>query len=88
MNKEFQNWFDKYLDIQQFSLPATPLEEKIAEAAWKAAQQEINKEEYDYLLWFFVNADFGPADGDVRFGLEEWYKEETKKKVPKTLKHE
>ena len=26
----------------------------------------ITKEEYDYLVWFYSNVDFGPAGEDVR----------------------
>lgn len=29
--------------------------------------------ELDYLRWFYDNADFGPADGDVRHYLNEQY---------------
>jgi hypothetical protein len=33
----------------------------------------ITKEEYDYLLWFYSNADFGPVDEDVRDILNSEY---------------
>lgn len=29
--------------------------------------------ELDYLRWFYGNADFGPADSDVRYYLNEIY---------------
>ena len=41
--------------------------------------------EYDFLLWFFENADFGPADCDVRNIMYEQYEKETGKIPPKTL---
>lgn len=28
---------------------------------------------YDYLLWFYQNADLGPADGDVRRRMEKQF---------------
>lgn len=34
----------------------------------------ISKEEYDYLTWFFSAADFGPADDDVRYFMNEDYR--------------
>jgi len=33
----------------------------------------ISKEEYDYLRWFYVNADFGPSDEDVRYIYDRQY---------------
>ena len=38
--------------------------------------------ELEYLQWFFVNSDFGPADGDVRLLMEEQFTKETGKQVP------
>lgn len=34
---------------------------------------EVDKAEYDYLLWFFTSADFGPAHGDVMLYMNEQY---------------
>ena len=45
----------------------------------------MDKEELEYLLWFFSNADFGPADEDVRQLMEQEYTEETGKPVPENL---
>lgn len=39
-------------------------------------------EELEYLRWFYKNADFGPADGDVRFYMENDFIKETGKKPP------
>ena len=39
--------------------------------------------ELEYLKWFFQNADFGPADCDVKCGLEECFEKETGMLVPK-----
>lgn len=36
----------------------------------------------EWLEWFYGNADFGPADDDVRFSLAEQFKEETGKELP------
>ena len=43
---------------------------------------EEKQAEYDYLRWFAINADFGPADEDVRHYLRERYEKETGKPVP------
>jgi len=45
----------------------------------------MTKEEQEYLLWFFQNTDFGPADSDVRFIMENEYYSKTGKEVPMTL---
>lgn len=39
--------------------------------------------ELDYLKWFAANADFGPADGDVRDDLKNRFVKETGQRVPK-----
>lgn len=39
-------------------------------------------EELEYLQYFFSEADFGPADDDVRYIIKEAYKAETGKEVP------
>ena len=39
-------------------------------------------DELEYLRWFYKNADFGPADGDVRFYMEGDFIRETGKKPP------
>lgn len=38
--------------------------------------------ELEFLTWFFINADFGPADSDVRMELQEEFTEKTGKAVP------
>jgi len=38
--------------------------------------------ELEYLTWFRVNADFGPADGDVQDDMSERFMEETGKNLP------
>ena len=38
--------------------------------------------ELEYLKWFRINADFGPADGDVRYEMHRQFEKETGKKVP------
>ena len=38
--------------------------------------------ELEYLRFFCANADFGPADDDVRHILEEQFESETGKRVP------
>jgi hypothetical protein len=38
--------------------------------------------ELEFLLYFYQNADFGPADADVRYCLNENFKEETDKELP------
>jgi len=38
--------------------------------------------ELEYLKWFRINADFGPADGDVKDNLNECFMDETGKNLP------
>lgn len=38
--------------------------------------------ELEYLKWFRVNADFGPATGDVVDELNAWFMESTGKNLP------
>jgi hypothetical protein len=40
-------------------------------------------DELEYLRWFKVNADFGPADSDVHQIMDEQYTKDTGKPVPK-----
>lgn len=44
--------------------------------------------EYQYLLWFWDNADFGPSDGDVRYYMNEEYEKRTGNPVPDGYKSE
>ena len=39
--------------------------------------------ELEWLKWFCVYADFGPADGDVRQYLQDRFEQKTGKIVPK-----
>lgn len=38
--------------------------------------------EIEYLTWFRVNADFGPADGDVQDEMTDRFIKETGKNLP------
>lgn len=38
--------------------------------------------ELEFLQWFYANADFGPADDDVRYILEAEFVKETGKNLP------
>ncbi len=38
--------------------------------------------ELEWLKWFYQNADFGPADDDVRTTMKCWFKEKTGKDLP------
>lgn len=38
--------------------------------------------EFEYLKWFRCNADFGPADSDVKLLMNEQFERETGKRVP------
>lgn len=44
--------------------------------------------ELEWLKWFFQNADFGPAHGDVMLSLQEQFEEAMKKRVPENYKYE
>ncbi len=48
----------------------------------------MGDEGYEYLLWFFQRADFGPADGDVRLVMQREYEREKGKRVPKAYRLE
>jgi hypothetical protein len=39
--------------------------------------------ELEYLKWFRVNADFGPADSDVKDAMDWQFMRETNKNLPK-----
>jgi hypothetical protein len=45
---------------------------------------EVNEraDELEYLIWFFQNADFGPADSDVRLAMNQGFVEATGKALP------
>ena len=43
---------------------------------------------FEYLHWFFVNADFGPAHEDIMNFYQEQYVKDTGKQVPKGYKYE
>jgi len=38
--------------------------------------------ELEYLKWFRINVDFGPADSDVIYAMNEEFKKETGKDIP------
>lgn len=38
--------------------------------------------ELEYLRWFYSEADFGPADSDVRSNIDDAFKRETGKDLP------
>lgn len=42
----------------------------------------------EFLMWFYCNADFGPADSDVRYYLKEKFMRETGKALPVGFKNE
>lgn len=41
-----------------------------------------------WLEWFWREADFGPADGDVRQMLEDQYEKETGRTIPQNWKND
>lgn len=49
---------------------------------------EVDRDEYDWLVWFAQSADFGPADDDVRAAMAEDYESETGRKVPASWRGE
>ena len=49
---------------------------------------DMEKDELEYLRWFAANADFGPADGDVKAYMREMYEARTGKKVPPSWRDE
>jgi hypothetical protein len=44
--------------------------------------------ELEWLQWFYVNCDFGPAHGDVMLSLREYFTESTGKSVPDGYREE
>lgn len=44
--------------------------------------------ELEYLRWFYDNADFGPAHGDVMLMLQKSFESETGLEVPSNYKYE
>ena len=47
--------------------------------------ESMNREkatELEYLQWFYGAADFGPADGDVRYLMDQEFREQTGKDLP------
>ena len=54
----------------------------------RSGDKSVTQAEYDWLLWFFQRADFGPADGDVRIMLEDQYEKETGRTIPSAYKCE
>ena len=45
-------------------------------------EKNVYATDQEFLEWFFCNADFGPADGDVRLIMMEEFEEQTGKLVP------
>ena len=43
--------------------------------------------ELEWLTWFIQNADFGPADGDVKREMRAEFQEKTGKRLPKGWDH-
>ena len=44
--------------------------------------------ELEYLKWFRLNADFGPADGDVKDIMDQQFQKETGKRLPEGWERE
>lgn len=44
--------------------------------------------ELEWLRWFYQEADFGPADSDVRFYMATAFKQETGKELPEGYEEE
>jgi hypothetical protein len=59
-------------------LPSTPVERTVTVAKKKKEKAT----ELEFLQWFYVNVDFGPAHGDVIYTLKESFKDETGKDLP------
>lgn len=60
------------------------------EECFEGMRQEfmLQRAERQWLEWFFVNADFGPADGDVRQMLQEQYEKKTGQTIPPNYRQE
>jgi len=44
--------------------------------------------ELEYLQWFYANADFGPADSDVRDIMNQEFVQDTEKELPEGYEDE
>lgn len=53
-------------------------------------QEERNKkiDEHSFLLFFYQEADFGPADSDVREGIKDDFRREFGRDVPEGFRDE
>jgi hypothetical protein len=51
-------------------------------------QEKLEATELEYLRWFAQNADFGPADGDVHYFMQQKFEKETGKSVPENWRYE
>jgi hypothetical protein len=74
-------------------LSAKEVEAMVDEGAkpWKPGAPlpgEDNSALLQYLEWFRNNADFGPADGDVIYGMHEDYTKQTGNPVPEEYAEE
>lgn len=49
---------------------------------------EEEKNELEFLRWFYCECDFGPAHGDVIYSMNEQYTEETGKPIPEGYEYE
>ncbi len=48
----------------------------------KVRMPENEATELEWLKWFYMNADFGPADGDVQHHMRQQFTQETGKTLP------
>lgn len=44
--------------------------------------------ELEFFYWFYFNADFGPADSDVRYFIKQQFTKDTGKELPEGYEEE
>lgn len=71
----------KLTDVQWRA--AQKIANNMKERPMKKSKKEKKATELEFLKWFYLNADFGPADGDVRASLKEEFMVEFRKNLPK-----
>ena len=69
--------------LKYYDKGAVPHPEDLGGHMAKKEEKKERATELEYLTWFRQNADFGPADGDVKDSMDQQFMQETGKLLPK-----